>query len=73
VTGVSLKEATVFVEGVVRKDAKGKEKPIPISASAVYITDFDLSDKLRAGKLRVQRQAAEQGPAAGAKAPEEKK
>ena len=74
IIGVNLKSTTIFVENVVRKDAKGKEKHIPISASSVYITDFDLSDKLRAGKLRVQRQAAVQQPVAGVvDAPGEKK
>lgn len=56
VIGVNLKGSTLFVEGVVRKNAKGKEAPIPISTSNVYITDLDLSDKLRNAKLRVQKQ-----------------
>ncbi len=59
VTEVDLKTSTLSVENVVRKNAKGKEKPIPISTSNVYITDFDLSDKLRSMKLQVQKRAAQ--------------
>src|SRR5208283_955179 len=47
VTEVDLKRSVFFMEGVFRKNAKGKEKQIPVSISNVYITDLDLTDKLR--------------------------
>jgi large subunit ribosomal protein L24 len=51
VSDVDLNRYTVTVEGVVRKNAKGKELPIPINASNVYITDLNDSDKLRKEKI----------------------
>ena len=48
VSSVSLRSGIILIEGIVRKNAKGKELPIPIRPSNVYITDLDLSDKLRA-------------------------
>ncbi len=48
---VDLKRYTVTVSGVVRKNAKGKELPIPINASNVYIIELDDTDKLRKEKL----------------------
>ncbi len=51
VSDVDLKRYTITVNGVVRKNAKGKELPIPINASNVYITELDESDKLRKEKL----------------------
>ena len=60
VSGVDLHRAVVFVEGINRKNAKGKESQVPISASNVYITDLDMSDKLRSAKLQVAKPAAKQ-------------
>lgn len=60
VLGVELGRAIVFVEGITRKNAKGRESQIPISASNVYITDLDLNDKLRSAKLQIARPAAKQ-------------
>ncbi len=51
VNDVDLKRFTVVVNGIVRKNAKGKELPIPISASNVYITELDMNDKLRSKKI----------------------
>ncbi|MGA3020376.1 MAG: 50S ribosomal protein L24 [Candidatus Micrarchaeales archaeon] len=51
VLSVDLKRGTVFIEGISRKNAKGKELQIPISASNVYITDLNLTDKKRADKI----------------------
>ncbi|MDE1855254.1 MAG: 50S ribosomal protein L24 [Candidatus Micrarchaeota archaeon] len=58
VTAVDLRSAAVFIEGITRKNAKGKESLVPVSASNVYITDMDMSDKLRAAKLQVARPQA---------------
>lgn len=60
VVSVDLDRAVVFVEGITRKNAKGKESQIAISASNVYITDMDLSDKLRGAKMQVAKQPAVQ-------------
>ena len=51
VSAVSLKRSKLFIEGIVRKNAKGKEHPIPIHVSSVYITDLDLNDKLRKARI----------------------
>ncbi|MCL5679906.1 MAG: 50S ribosomal protein L24, partial [Candidatus Marsarchaeota archaeon] len=48
VTRVDLRKGKLFIESYNRKDAKGKEKPISINISNVYITDLNLSDKKRA-------------------------
>ena len=53
VSAVDLQKAVVFIEGITRKNAKGKESQVPISASNVYITEMDMNDKLRAAKLKV--------------------
>jgi large subunit ribosomal protein L24 len=53
VTKVDLRKGTLFIDSYNRKDAKGKEKSIPVSISNVYITDLNLSDKRRAQKLKV--------------------
>ena len=51
VASVDLKRAIVLVEGIVRKNAKGKESQIPIKSSNVYAIDLDLSDKLRSARI----------------------
>ena len=48
---VETKKGILLVEGVSRRNAKGKELQIPIKTSNVYITDLELSDKLRKLKL----------------------
>lgn len=53
VTRVDLMECTVYIDGVTRKNAKGKESMIPVRISKVYITDLDMTDKLRKAKLGV--------------------
>lgn len=60
VASVSLRKGVILIEGIVRKNAKGKELPIPIRPSNVYITDLDLSDKLRSAKFNVTRQPAKE-------------
>ncbi len=54
VSRVSLKRAKVYIEGISRKTAKGKEILLPISVSNVYITALDLSDKERKEKLGIK-------------------
>lgn len=54
VNGVDTQRSVVFIDGIMRKNAKGKEKAVPIRASVVYITDMDLADKYRKAKLGVK-------------------
>jgi large subunit ribosomal protein L24 len=55
VTNVDLKKAAVLVEGIFRKNAKGKELQIAISASNVYLTELDLTDKLRSAAIEAAK------------------
>ena len=55
VGNVNMKRCMLTVEGVVRKNAKGKELPIPIRTANVYITDMDVSDKLRREILGIKQ------------------
>lgn len=64
VSAVDLRKGIIFVDGMTRKTAKGKEVMLRISASNVYLTDLDTSDKLRKAKLDQFKVAA---PAAQAK------
>lgn len=60
VADVDLKSGKIRVDGIARKNAKGKESLIPIAASAVYIVDVNTSDKLRQEKLGPKAKAQEQ-------------
>ena len=51
VNRVILKNAKAEIEGITRKNARGKEIFIPIGISNLYITDLDMHDKLRAEKI----------------------
>ncbi len=51
VHSISLQKGRAEIDGITRKNAKGKETFIPISISNLYITDLDMSDKLRAAKI----------------------
>ncbi len=44
---VDLKKAKVFVEGIVRKTAKGNEAKVPMEPSNLLITKAEFSDKMR--------------------------
>jgi large subunit ribosomal protein L24 len=57
VASVDLARAAVIVEGVVRKNAKGKEIPIAIKSSNVYVIEMDLADKLRNAKIEAAKSA----------------
>ncbi len=55
VSSVNMKRCIITVEGIMRKNAKGKESPIPIRTSNVYITDMDVNDKLRKEVLGIKQ------------------
>ncbi len=48
---VDLRKSKVSIDGLNVKNAKGKESNILINVSNLYITDLDLSDKLRKEKI----------------------
>lgn len=56
VASVSLRTGRITLQGLSRKNARGKEQSIFISASNVYITDLNLTDKYRAAKLKLTAQ-----------------
>ncbi len=56
VIGVALSNGRIMIDSLVRKNARGKERSIQVSASNVYITDLNLEDKIRAKKLGLQVQ-----------------
>lgn len=56
VVAVSLRSGRIFIDSLKKKNAKGKEFNIGVSSSNVYITDLNLSDKRRAGKLKLKQQ-----------------
>ncbi len=56
VTRVNLSTGRISIDSLTKKNARGKEFNIPVSASNVYITDLNLTDKYRAEKLKVERQ-----------------
>ncbi len=51
VGSVNLRTGRVFIDGIVRKNAKGKELPVPVYSSNLYLVDLDLSDKMRNAKI----------------------
>ncbi len=53
VTSVNLRLNKIAISGIVRKDAKGKEKQILIRPNNVYITELNLTDKVRASALNL--------------------
>lgn len=57
VHAVSLKTGRAAIEGITRKNARGREIFIPISVSNLYIVDLDLSDKLRSSKIEALKAA----------------
>ncbi|MDE1811162.1 MAG: 50S ribosomal protein L24 [Candidatus Micrarchaeota archaeon] len=54
VTSVNLRTGKIYLDSLTKKNAKGKEFGRPVGANNVYIIDMDLSDKIRAAKLKVQ-------------------
>lgn len=59
---VDLRTGKVSIDAITKKNAKGKEFNVPISASNVYITDLNLNDKVRAAKLKVARVVSKPEP-----------
>ncbi|MFI5412828.1 MAG: 50S ribosomal protein L24 [Candidatus Micrarchaeales archaeon] len=53
VTGVNLRTGRITLDALTRKTTRGKESKLQIHASNVYITELNLSDKIRAGKLKL--------------------
>lgn len=62
ITRVNLRTGRVYLDSLVKKNARGKEFNVGINASNVYITDLNLTDKIRAAKLKVARQVKETKP-----------
>ncbi|MGD0729166.1 MAG: 50S ribosomal protein L24 [Candidatus Micrarchaeaceae archaeon] len=56
VTRVNLRTGRVYIDGLVKKNSRGKEFSLSVNASNVYITDLNLTDKVRAAKLKVAQQ-----------------
>jgi hypothetical protein len=50
-----MKSCVLTIDGVMRKNAKGRETPVPIRTSNVYITDIDTSDKFRRQVLGIKQ------------------
>ena len=61
VTRVDRKNYRVYVENVVRENARGEKVPIPIHYSNVMIVELDLSDEWRRRKLESRVVEAEGG------------
>lgn len=53
VTRVNLRTGRLYLDSLMKKNARGKEFGVSISVNNVYITDLNLSDKVRAAKLKV--------------------
>lgn len=59
VTRVNLRTGKINIDTLMKKNARGKEFNIPISANNVYITELNLSDRYRADKLKLKREVKE--------------
>ncbi len=68
---VDMRKGFLFIDSMKKKNSRGKEFDVPIRINNVYITDLNLSDKIRAGKLKLkavpQKPAASEAKAADAK------
>ncbi|MGC8676260.1 MAG: 50S ribosomal protein L24 [Candidatus Micrarchaeia archaeon] len=60
---IMLKNSKAEIEGITRKNARGKETFIPVSVSSLYITDLDMSDKRRSAKLGLAKAQAQEAKA----------
>ena len=66
VAEVDMLKGRITIEGIVKKNMKGKEKMVPMSTSNVYLVDLDLTDTLRNEKInrfKVAKAAAATAPA----------
>ena len=59
VTLVNMRKGLVYIDSLKKKTTKGKEYSVGINSSNVYITDLNLTDKVRAAKLNLQAQQKE--------------
>ncbi len=53
---VNMKRGFAYIDTITRKNAKGKELNVPVYISNLKITDLNLTDKYRAGKLALKVQ-----------------
>ena len=58
VTAVDLRTGKIFIDSLMKKNARGKEFNVQISCSNVYITVLNLTDKRRAERLKLKPVAA---------------
>ena len=49
---VDRKTGKIFIEKILAKKSKGQEKPLPIDASKVIVTDVDRTDRKRLAKKK---------------------
>jgi len=59
VAKVNLRSGRIYIDSYTKKNARGKEHTVPVSVSNVYITDLNLSDKLRAARLKASSPATQ--------------
>ena len=57
VARVNLRTGRIYLDSLMKKNARGKEFGVGISANNVYSTALNLSDKIRAKKLNLKQQA----------------
>lgn len=60
VTRVNLRTGRIFMDSLMKKNAKGKEFNVGVSSGCVYITDLNLSDKVRASRLGLKQEVKRQ-------------
>ena len=53
---VNMKRGFAYIDTITRKNAKAKELNVPVYISNLKITDLNLTDKYRAGKLALKAQ-----------------
>ncbi len=58
---VNMRKGFLYIDSLKKKNAKGKEFDVPIRVNNAYIMDLNLSDKIRAAKLKLK--AVAQKPA----------
>lgn len=51
IADVNLKRGKVQIDGITRKNSKNKDVLLSIAISSVYLTDIDLTDKLRKAEV----------------------
>jgi large subunit ribosomal protein L24 len=69
VMAVNLRTSKLTINGIMKKNARGKEHGIPISINNVYITELNLEDKLRMKRLAPMQKASAAASAPSAAKP----